>query len=645
MRKSPALRHCTHKRHALCPVTVSLVFAVLLLGGCCSWRDIHPPAGSISGRVVDPQDHAVAGVEVRLGDRRVAVTDGNGKFTIRAVPSDDRLALSFSAPKFMSTTRIYDAAAASRGNTIVIWPRATPARLRASEGGKLKFSGGTIVFPPNAFVDTKGRQVKGDVNVSMSVLDIADPRQLASAPGDFTARMRDGSIQNLETFGLFELVVADGRGRAVDFARDRTARVELNVPEGRREVPQSIGSFSFDEPSGLWIEQSSFQVLPSTLVIQVASWGWWNADVPIENTCVQVQVLGCHTCLAVSGPIQNASVTATGRSYTGVVTQDLTDPNGIACLAAKIGSLIELKVSDGGRDHTLRDIATSSSMLDVANCSTCPLVTVTHAVAAPIVADPLTGPSSLWCATEKSWNGAPFSVAWQDDQGPQGHVDFSPSGLILRMDNEDATNAPCDSNTNNCSYQKYSGGQYHTTCFHGYGVYTATITPPSQPFSGVVTGFFTYTDGTDGTAWENGANPWDEIDIELLGRAPITTGPNPDSSAFGSCAGTPLIVQTNYFVKGVGANQNEKSFCLAYGTYTYSFTWTDTKITWSYKDVSGNWHDLRTESRGLGDDWPTQPGRVFMNIWASTSGAQWIGPFNYTLTGPKSAVFTNVSVP
>jgi hypothetical protein len=638
MRESSAYRYCTSTRRALRHITISLGFAVLLIGGCSSYC-IHPPLGSISGRVVDPQDHAVVGVEVRLGDRLVGATDQNGTFVIRAVPTNDRLAVTFSAPKFMSTTRIYEARAAAGGiNTVLIWPRATPARLRASEGGKLKFSGGTIVFPPDAFVDTKGRPVTGEVNVSMSVLDIADPRQLASAPGDFTAKMRDGSIRNLETFGLFELVIADDYGQRVDLARDRTARVELNVPKGRGEVPQSVGSFSFDQRSGRWVQRAStWQLQSSTLSTQLAQdgpSGWWNADQTYDTTCIRVRLLSCHACEGDPAPITGVTVTATGTDYMGGASYGTTIGDGTACLLVKMGAHVKIDIPHGNLPtDRLDDLATPAVVADCSNLTACPILTATHTVAAAF-SDTLTAQNpARWCASNNYWNHGDFAVGWLSDPT---HLAFSSSGLTLTLNDKDAVGAHCASSSTNCSNRNFASGEYKTECYHWYGTYTATIAPPAQPSSGIVTGFFTYTDGDpvhEGTVGENGTNGHDEIDFELLGRPPI-------AGDIGTCTPTSLVVQTNYFAKNVGLHA--KAYCLPYGTYTYTFTWASSSITWSILDLIGTTLASRTEPRGTGP-WPTQPGRVFLNLWANSSGAPWVGQFTYS--GPRSAVFSNVSVP
>ncbi|MBV9496393.1 MAG: family 16 glycosylhydrolase [Acidobacteria bacterium] len=289
-------------------------------------------------------------------------------------------------------------------------------------------------------------------------------------------------------------------------------------------------------------------------------------------------------------------------------------------------------VTSSGLIGTATEVATDPAVLDATICA-CPLAAVTHVVA-PGLSDSLAAnnPGSL-CASNNYWNQSVFGNGWLSDPT---HFSFpSGSSLTLTLNDRDATGAPCDPVTTNCSAQSFASAEYKTFCYHGYGTYTATITPPQQPSSGTVTGFFTYTDGNDGTVGANNTAWHDEIDIELLGRAPQPG----DSAAFGSCAGTPLIVQANYFVKGVG--NHEKAFCLPFGTYTYSFAWTAGSIVWSFSDSNGS-HVLH-QVDCMTTPCPTQPGRVFMNLWANTTGDAWVGPFTYN--GPWSAVFANVSAP
>lgn len=132
------------------------------------------PSGSIMGRVVDPKNNPIRGAEVRTPGQPVVLTNGKGEFEIRSLTATERLAVSFSVPGFIDTTRIYKVGVSSRitGNVVVIWPRATPISLDATRGGKLTFPGGTVSLPPNALVDELGRQLRADASAGFHTYKI-----------------------------------------------------------------------------------------------------------------------------------------------------------------------------------------------------------------------------------------------------------------------------------------------------------------------------------------------------------------------------------------------------------------------------------------------------------------------------------------
>lgn len=64
---------------------------------------------------------------------------------------------------------------------------------------------------------------------------------------------------------------------------------------------------------------------------------------------------------------------------------------------------------------------------------------------------------------------------------------------------------PCSQTPAACQNMPYASGSYLTQVKHGYGKLSAKLKAAKS--DGVVTGFFVY----------NGS-PWDEIDIEILGK-------------------------------------------------------------------------------------------------------------------------------
>jgi hypothetical protein len=307
------------------------------------------PAGSIRGRVVDPNNAPVGNVEVSVPGRSPVLTNSKGEFELRDLTEAARLAVSFSAPGFMNTTKIYQVGKSpGNGTTIVVWPRAKPIPLDAARGGTVRFSGGGgLTIPPNSLVDVDGRPVGGKVMVSLTQLDVSDRNQLRTMAGDFSARMADKSIRMLESFGVFEVVVTDARGRRANLARGTTARFDMPLPCALRgKVPKRTLLFSFDTAGGLWIEQGAVELTDPLVysgTINNFDGSLWNTDNPLDVTCITVKfidVFGANT-----GPIANAYVKAEGVNY-NAISSGYTNNDGLVCLLVKINSPILIYAED-----------------------------------------------------------------------------------------------------------------------------------------------------------------------------------------------------------------------------------------------------------------------------------------------------------
>lgn len=141
----------------------------------------------------------------------------------------------------------------------------------------------------------------------------------------------------------------------------------------------------------------------------------------------------------------------------------------------------------------------------------------------------------------------------------------------------------------------YSGGEVRTKEFYGYGMYETSMKPIKN--IGVVSSFFTYTGPSDN-------NPWDEIDIEFLGK---------DTTK----------VQFNYFTNGKGNHEYvyDLGFDATEEFHTYGFKWEADKITW-YVDGEA----VHTAEESI----PVTESRIFMNTWNGTGVDSWLGAYDGT---------------
>ncbi len=174
-------------------------------------------------------------------------------------------------------------------------------------------------------------------------------------------------------------------------------------------------------------------------------------------------------------------------------------------------------------------------------------------------------------------NGSMFDCTWRKENCV---FDGEQMSLVIDEDKKDGGG-------------KYSGGEFRSKDFYGFGKYEVVMKPVSN--TGVVSSFFTYTGPSDN-------NPWDEIDIEFLGTG--TTK-----------------VQFNYFTDGEGNHEYiyELGFDASADFHTYGFEWTSDGITWLVDNET-----VYTASENI----PQTPSKIMMNVWPGTGVDSWLGEYD-----------------
>lgn len=196
--------------------------------------------------------------------------------------------------------------------------------------------------------------------------------------------------------------------------------------------------------------------------------------------------------------------------------------------------------------------------------------------------------TSKWYASDGWSNGSMFDCTWRDK-----NVSFKDGIMTLSLNEDKPGSSP-----------KCAGAEYRTNDFYGYGMYSTRMKPAKN--TGVVSSFFTYTGPSDN-------NPWDEIDIEFLGK---------DTTK----------VQFNYFTNGVGNHEYlyDLGFDASKEFHTYGFRWAPTFIAWY---VDGQEVYRATE------DIPSVPGKIMMNLWPGTGVDDWLNAYDVKAT---TASYDNV---
>ena len=193
--------------------------------------------------------------------------------------------------------------------------------------------------------------------------------------------------------------------------------------------------------------------------------------------------------------------------------------------------------------------------------------------------------TTLFVKADGYTNGNMFNVGWRAD-----HINFSDGIMTITLDDQ-----TCPSG---CSGRPYASDEYRTKIFYGLGLYEGRI--KSAKADGIEGGsFFTYTGPSD-------SQPWDEIDIEFLGK---------DTTK----------MQTNYFTNGIGGHETmiDLGFDSSMNFHTYGFEYREKYINWY---VDGKLVHTEDGSRGA---LPSHKMKLMLNLWPGIGVDGWLGHFNY----------------
>lgn len=144
--------------------------------------------------------------------------------------------------------------------------------------------------------------------------------------------------------------------------------------------------------------------------------------------------------------------------------------------------------------------------------------------------------TEFWKKTDGYSNGDIFNCTWRED-----NISLTGNGLMTLSLTSPSTG-------------EFDGAEYRSLDKYSYGKYEIQMKPAAHP--GIVSSFFTYTGPSEG-------EPWDEIDIEFLGK-------------------NTRQVQFNYFTNGAGGHEQviDLGFDASQEFHWYSFDWKKDSITW-----------------------------------------------------------------
>ena len=184
-----------------------------------------------------------------------------------------------------------------RGNEITI----SGAGSFAEEGA----DGAAVSFTTSDFVDADGNPVVGDIQLTITPVDVSQPATLAAFPGEFTGILEgSGDSTPIISLGTVEYEFT-ANGQPINLAPGATADVLIPIynftyQDGSNiAVGDTIPLWSLNEDTGVWDQEGTGTVIASidsptglALSATVSHFSWWNCDVSMQSARVEVTVIG-----------------------------------------------------------------------------------------------------------------------------------------------------------------------------------------------------------------------------------------------------------------------------------------------------------------------------------------------------------------
>ncbi|MBR1889776.1 MAG: hypothetical protein IJ816_04015 [Alloprevotella sp.] len=282
---------------------------------------------TLSGVVRNASGTPIEGVEVNTGGT-IVLTNSDGFFTFEEVNDvNGRAVIRFSKEGFFDVVR---AMRASEGAVwdIVLCPAnesglSTGRTYSAGTDQALNVGNMRVELPADAYVvEESGTTYNGQVTTEMVYLDPNAEAFSAMMPGgDLAAVRSNGTDAQLVSYGMTAVNMTDESGNKLQIKDGAEATLTFPIPAGMEaDAPNSIPLWSFDEQTGLWVEDGAATLDGDHYTGTVHHFSWWNLDWPESRATFKGKVIDT-----------NGAPVAFTRVNIGQVTAQTDHDGGFQC--------------------------------------------------------------------------------------------------------------------------------------------------------------------------------------------------------------------------------------------------------------------------------------------------------------------------
>ncbi|WP_428242338.1 putative Ig domain-containing protein [Gynuella sp.] len=266
----------------------------------------------ILGRVVDIAGLVVADSTITVYQTGIPVEadvqiDSDGVFSV-LLPAEESFSLNVSAPGYSTQVVPILSPPADgevsitvtlikRGDVMVISDPGVTTQSAAAGAG--------VTFDKADFVDADGQPVEGDVELTITPVNVSKPASMAAFPGSFSG-VAEGEDEPSQIFSLGTVEYHfTQNGKTINLAPGASAEVLLPMYASHYQdgsdiaVGHTIPIWYLNESTGIWQQEGTGEVVASedsltglALRATVSHFSWWNVDLIASTAFVKVTILG-----------------------------------------------------------------------------------------------------------------------------------------------------------------------------------------------------------------------------------------------------------------------------------------------------------------------------------------------------------------
>ena len=254
-----------------------------------------PVMGTVTGKVVDNNNNAVAGATVKAGSN-TTTTDSRGLFRFNNIQLDKYSSLvTVEKSGFFKAYRVFSAIANNTNFVkLKLIQKTLAGTIDAATGGSVNLPDNSRITLPasGVVVKSNNQSYSGSVKVYSAVIDPTATDIAQIVPGSFQGNDANNNRVLLKSFGMLAVELEGNNGEQLQIASGKMAKLRFTIPSTlRSSAPASIPLWFVDEATGLWKQEGSATKTNDYYEGDVSHFSFWNCDISIPTVYLELTVV------------------------------------------------------------------------------------------------------------------------------------------------------------------------------------------------------------------------------------------------------------------------------------------------------------------------------------------------------------------